>query len=373
MALKVVSPDKKRIMSSAAVIVGHTLISCLGENSSATWSALRAGEIGLQEEQISGGYVCPVGRLQGGRTTFNDLLRRSVNDAPSGWRWSGSGCAWIVCSAKGNVEALADHEGAYGLADCAGAIAREMGMKQSPICFSTACTSSLAGLVHGVRLLRSGRTSRVAVSGCDLASAFVLAGFNRIHAVSPVRCRPYDAGRKGINLATAAATVYLEWRTPRADDIYVSGAATSNDGFHISRPDPAARGLQDCIRRSLSGKIPDFICGHGTATILNDDTESVAISSSGLGLVPVFSVKGQLGHTLGACGVLETIITARCLAENTVLASVGFHTLGTTAPIHVLQQTCLRPVTSGLNLAVGFGGGNAAVLLNKAASPYPST
>lgn len=353
-------------MKPSAVITGHAAITCLGESSEGTWAALSEGEIGLQKEQIIGGYVCPVGRIKGARPTFNGLLRQTLTKAPPAWQWAAPDTAWIVCSAKGNIEALAENQEPYELSECATIIAKEIGLKRAPICFSTACTSSLAGLAHGVRLLRSGRAARVAVSGCDLASEFVMAGFNRIHAVSPERCRPYDADRRGINLATAAATLYLEWQPPQPGDIYVAGEATSNDGFHISRPDPEGGGLKDCIHRSLAGKIPDFICGHGTATILNDNTESAAIAGSGLAAVPVFSVKGQLGHTLGACGVLETIITVRCLEENTVLPSIGYNSQGTTSSINVLRQPGYAPLSSGLSLAVGFGGGNAAVLLNKA-------
>jgi 3-oxoacyl-[acyl-carrier-protein] synthase-1 len=358
-------------MNPSAVITGHAAITCLGESSEATWAALSVGEIGLQKEQIRGGYVCPVGRVKGKRSTFNGLLRQTLTKVPPAWQWTAPDTVWIVCSAKGNIEALAESQTPYGLADCATILANEIGLKRTPTCFSTACTSSLAGLAHGVRLLRAGRATRVAVSGCDLASEFVLAGFNRIHAVSPERCRPYDADRKGINLATAAATVFLEWRAPQPGEIYVAGEATSNDGFHISRPDPAGGGLKDCIERSRMGAVPDFICGHGTATILNDNTESAAIASSGLAAVPVFSVKGQLGHTLGACGVLETIITARCLEDNTVLPSVGYVTQRTTTPINVLRQPSHKPLSSGLSLAVGFGGGNAAVLLNKAGPASP--
>lgn len=359
-------------MNPAAVITSHAAVTCLGESSEATWTALSTGKVGLREERISESYVCPVGRISGGRPSFAGLLRRTLAKAPPTWRWTAPDTVWIVCSAKGNVEALAGNQDPYGLAEGAELLAREMGLKRTPICFSTACTSSLAGLAHGVRLLRAGRAARVAVSGCDLASEFVLAGFNRIHAVSPVRCQPYDAARRGINLATAAATVFLEWRSPRPGEVYVAGEATSNDGFHISRPDPNGGGLKDCIHRSLSGTVPDFICGHGTATILNDDTESAAIAGSGLAAVPVFSVKGQLGHTLGACGVLETIITVRCLEENTVLPSAGYQSPGTTAAINVLRQPRHKPLSFGLNLAVGFGGGNAAVLLNKVAPTSPS-
>jgi len=148
--------------------------------------------------------------------------------------------------------------------------------------------------------------------------------------------------------------------------VYISGEATSNDGFHISRPAPDGAGLSDCIRRSCEERTPDFICGHGTATILNDNMESEAIARSGFATIPLFSIKGQIGHTLGACGVLETIITAKCLQENTILQSCGFNSPGTSATINVAQQVTKVPLRTALNLSVGFGGGNAAVHLTKA-------
>ncbi|MBC6996642.1 beta-ketoacyl synthase N-terminal-like domain-containing protein [Neolewinella lacunae] len=357
-------------MSAAAVITGHAALSCLGDSSAAIWTALRQGKIGLQAEETAEGIHCPVGRVsetgQGGEPEFTELLRRTLENPPPNWRWSDPQTTWILGSAKGNVAALQKGRGDYPLSASAQTVANTLGLVQPPICISTACTSGLAGIIHAERLLRSGKYRRVAVSGCDLASDFVLSGFNRIQAVSTTFCRPYDADRNGINLASAAATVYLEWRTPQAGEISIVGGATSNDGYHISRPSPEGTALQDCIRRSCGDQVPDFICGHGTATVLNDNTESEAIFSSGLAAVPTFSVKGQLGHTLGACGVLETIITQQCMEENTILASVGFARPGTTAAVNISRNIELKPIRNALNIAVGFGGGNAAILLRKA-------
>lgn len=357
-------------MSSAAVITGYTALSCLGTSSETTWNALCEGRIGLREEQVPGGYVCPVGRIpeasSPSRSGFLPLLRRTLQKPPAGWQWTDQETGWILCSAKGNIDTLARGKGPYSLADAAQSIATELRLKRAPTSISTACTSSLAGIILAVRMLKSGRYSRVAISGCDLASNFVLSGFNRIKAISPEVCKPYDANRKGINLATAAATVFLEWRSPSSGEICVRGEATSNDGFHISRPASDGAGLSDCILRSCSGSTPDFICGHGTATKLNDDMESEAIARSGMASIPMFSVKGQLGHTLGACGVLETIITAQCLKENRILPSVGFAKTGTSAKINVSQKVKYSSLRTALNLAVGFGGGNAAILLAKA-------
>ncbi|MEM9258505.1 MAG: beta-ketoacyl synthase N-terminal-like domain-containing protein [Bacteroidota bacterium] len=353
---------------SAAVITAYEAQCCLGSSVEETWRSLRQGRVGLRPERVAGNYTCPVGRIPttAQEPPFSSLVHQTLQTSPLNWEWASSRTAWILCSAKGNVNALASGTGAYSLSETANTLAQELGMAQSPTNISTACTSSLAGIVLALRLLKGGRYDKIAVTGCDLASDFVLSGFNRIKAISSAPCRPYDATRNGINLATAAASIFLEWRKPRIGEVAVVEGNTSNDGFHISRPIPDGAGLASCIQRTCQEYVPDFICGHGTATILNDNMESEAIARSGMTSVPVFSIKGQLGHTLGACGVLETIITTRCLQEDVILPSVGFSTPGTTATINVAKQLTKKPLTSALNLAVGFGGGNAAILLNQA-------
>ncbi len=357
-------------MKKVAVISDHMAISCLGTSTAANWESLLTGQVGLREEKVLGGYTCPVGRIPGKRfspeSEFIDLIQETLKKPPVDWKWPCQRTGWILCSAKGNITALGRNNGAYSLADNAHTIASRLGLQHAPVCISTACTSSLAGVVLAVRMMKSGRYDRVAITGCDLASDFVLNGFNRLKAVSPTVCRPYDADRKGINLATAAATVFLEWRSPLPNEVYVTGEATSNDGFHISRPVPNGAGLSDCIRRSCGDEMPDFICGHGTATLLNDNMESEAVARSGMASIPLFSVKGQLGHTLGASGVLETIITTKCLQENTILASCGYDAAGTSAAINVSQQVQKKTLRTALNLSVGFGGGNSVIHLTKA-------
>jgi len=357
-------------MKKVAVITGHSVVSCLGTSTATNWQALLEGRVGLREEQVLGGYTCPVGRIPGEGlspgTEFTDLVHRTLEELPTSWSWRSPETGWILCSAKGNITALGLSDGEYSLADTAQVIAGELGLQRMPVCISTACTSGLAGIVLATRMMKSGKCDRIAVTGCDLASDFVLNGFNRLNAVSSSVCRPYDKNRKGINLATAAATIFLEWRAPLPDEVFITGEATSNDGFHISRPDPSGSGLRDCIHRSCGARVPDFICGHGTATILNDNMESEAVASSGMADIPLFSIKGQLGHTLGASGVLETIVTTKCLEENTILASYGYEFPGTSAEINITQQIEKKPLRTALNLSVGFGGGNAVIHLTKA-------
>jgi len=184
-------------MNNTAVISGHSILTCLGTSSTATWQALLSGKVGLKKEEVLGGYHCPVGRIPGWesvqKSEFDSLIRASLFNPPNGWDWSSPLTGWIIGSAKGNISTLAKEEGAYCLAKNAQFIARDLGLQHSPICISTACTSSLAAIVLAVRMMKSGQYRQIAITGCDLASDFVLNGFNRLKAVSSEVCRPYDA------------------------------------------------------------------------------------------------------------------------------------------------------------------------------------
>lgn len=108
-----------------------------------------------------------------------------------------------------------------------------------------------------------------------------------------------------------------------------------------------------------------MICAHGTATAYNDEMESLAIEAAGLSDVPVFSLKGAYGHTLGAAGVLETLLLAEGLKRNCILPNLNFSTPGVSGRITVSTQLEHRPMQYALKTGSGFGGCNAALLLEK--------
>ncbi|MEG1555255.1 MAG: hypothetical protein RR356_00835 [Bacteroidales bacterium] len=108
-----------------------------------------------------------------------------------------------------------------------------------------------------------------------------------------------------------------------------------------------------------------FINTHGTATVYNDNMEAIAITRAQLQEVPVSSLKGYLGHTLGAAGVIETVLTAHSLVHNKLPGTHGFNTIGTPDPINVVKENSNITQPAALKTASGFGGCNATLLLSK--------
>ena len=144
--------------------------------------------------------------------------------------------------------------------------------------------------------------------------------------------------------------------------------ASANDANHISGPSRTGDGLLQAIQQTwLATDVkPDFISAHGTATPYNDEMESIAFERAGLSDVPVNSLKGHYGHTLGAAGVLETVISLMAMHEQTLIRSAGFDTMGVSGRIRVIEQTQPGTISAFLKTASGFGGCNGAALFMKA-------
>jgi 3-oxoacyl-[acyl-carrier-protein] synthase-1 len=209
------------------------------------------------------------------------------------------------------------------------------------------------------------------VAGADLITQFVLSGFQSFHAVSDTPCKPFDAGRNGITLGEAAATIVLSTvKPPSKDSIQLSGGAVSNDANHISGPSRTGQELHHAIEAAvkeagIDKASIDFISAHGTATVYNDEMEAKAITLSGLQQVPVNSLKGYYGHTLGAAGLIESVACVHSLQEDVILPTPGFEKPGTTQPLHVNDALQTGTYRHCLKTASGFGGCNAAIVLQK--------
>jgi 3-oxoacyl-[acyl-carrier-protein] synthase-1 len=173
----------------------------------------------------------------------------------------------------------------------------------------------------------------------------------------------FDAGRDGLTLGEAAATVIL---SGQHGDIELVGGAVTNDANHISGPSRTGDGLLLAIRNTLDGEeMVDLVSAHGTATVYNDEMESLALTRAGLGHVPVNSLKGYLGHTLGAAGVVESVLNVEAMKQNRIPGTLGFSQPGVSGKINVLKQAREVPVGTMLKTASGFGGCNAAALFRK--------
>lgn len=277
---------------------------------------------------------------------------------------------FVLSTTKGNVDLLENNpyepERPY-LWRTAQLITEYFDNPNTPIVVSNACISGCAAQIAAINQLRYGGYKYAVVIGAETLSKFVISGFQSFKALSPERCKPFDANRRGLNLGEAAAAIVY---TIGADEelyagtLIVQGAAINNDANHISGPSRTGEGLLRSITKANEGFDTSrlaFINAHGTATLYNDDMESIAISRAGLQDVPVNSLKGYFGHTLGAAGILETILSAHALNHGRVLPTLGTDTPGTAATVNVCLQSQATHGDSFMKLISGFGGSNAAM------------
>lgn len=284
---------------------------------------------------------------------------------------------FILSTTKGNVF-LVDENECAGYEDdriylwrSAELIAGFFGNPNHPLIVSNACISGASAMIAAQRELRSGRYDYVIVTGVDVLSKFIVTGFQSFKALSQEVCKPFDANRTGLNIGEAVATVIMAERAEKeldGGDIIMSAGAVRNDANHISGPSRTGEGSFLALQNILKGIEPDeiaFVSAHGTATLYNDEMESVALTRAGLQNVPVNSLKGYFGHTLGAAGVLESVISMRALKDGTILKTYGFETPGVTNPIHIVKETQTTTKRRFVKMLSGFGGCNVAVLYTK--------
>jgi 3-oxoacyl-[acyl-carrier-protein] synthase-1 len=365
-------------------VAADNIVSPLGMNTSHNFRALKAGKTAVDRQERPAMSDHPFyaalfdpGEFTGGSfTKFEQLLQVSITDALdiSGIRPGDKRTAFILCSTKGNAHLLDEDPNTppenIALPASAARLAKTFRLDATPIVVSNACISGLLGMITGMRLIRAGLFENAVVTGADVISRFILSGFGSFQALSPGHCKPFDKERDGINLGEGAATVVLSSRSDYNKGLRLRGGSVSNDANHISGPSRTGMELCQTIERSLldAGAAREdigFISTHGTATSYNDEMEAKAITLAGLNHVPVNSLKGYYGHTLGAAGLIESIVTMQSIREGLILPSQGFEQNGVTTPLNVVTTLLTTPLTTCLKTASGFGGCNAALVLGK--------
>ena len=299
-----------------------------------------------------------------GLTWFESLCYHSVTEAMSH-------CAidvasprtlLVVSTTKANIDNLSAPDYAtLQPAESARRIASLLGITTPPLVVCNACISGVAALVTAQRLLDCGSYDTAIVVGCDVISHFVVSGFQSLKAMSPEACRPFDIERIGLNLGEAAATMVL---TTVGGPWQIVRGAIRNDAYHISTPSPKGEGCASAIRYVTEGvdsKTLSALNAHGTATMYNDQMESVAIAAAGLSDVPMNSLKGYYGHTLGTSGLLETIVTMHSVAHGELPGTRGFSEIGVSGRVNISAQPMPVSKQSFVKVISGFGGCNAAV------------
>jgi 3-oxoacyl-[acyl-carrier-protein] synthase II len=242
---------------------------------------------------------------------------------------------------------------------------------------ANACASGTNAIGHAFSLISAGRHRRVLCGGYDAISELVFVGFDSLQASTREKIRPFDSGRTGLVLGEGAALLALEnWddavarRAPILAQI--TGYGISTDNYHLTQPHPSGIGPRQAMERALASarRTPgdvDYINAHGTATIFNDGTEGKAIAEL-FGRTPLSSTKAMMGHSLGAAGAIEAVISILALREQFMPPNINFRERDPAWDLDIVANT---PRSAALNCVIsnsfGFGGTNATIVLEKAA------
>ncbi len=349
----------------------------LGQNIEENWQQLLAGKTAILQQDV--GLIRDVFVAKMSHTT--EWLREDANHGTLLERLllkaaepilkihrPSARTALVLATTKGEIGYLAHSDPAgAALTVLARKLAQKLHVVTEPIVVSHACVSGVLAISVAKRLMQMGLYDDAIVLAGDEASEFVLSGFQAFQAMSPFPCKPFDKNRAGVSLGDAAACLYLSFE---AGPFQVTGEAAINDANHISGPSRTGEGLYQSVKRtmleaSVTAKDIDFISAHGTATPYNDEMEAIAFNRSGLGHVPLNSLKGYFGHTLGAAGLLETVVSLQAMEQRMLIPTLGFEELGTTQGLRVVRELKSAPIQKLLKTASGFGGSNAAILIEK--------
>ena len=355
------------------VCMGESILSPLGATPAENFAAVCRGESALQRyEGMFGVHEPFVASLMDrdrwtvpGRTFFDSIVveaaRRAVEAA--GIDPASPRTAFILSTIKGNIEFIDTQD--VTLAASARRLADAFGNPNPAVVVSNACISGLAALLQGRRMLLSGGYDHVVVVGAEVQSRFIVTGFQSLKALSEAPCKPFDAARDGLNLGEAAAAVVLGFGEEGWE--LVDGAVR-NDANHISGPSRTGEGSFKALRYVLKQTRPEelaFVNVHGTSTLYNDEMEAIAIDRAGLLNVPVNALKGTFGHTMGAAGILESILSMHAVDAGLVLPTRGFSERGVSRPVRVSAAAGQTDKRAFVKLLSGFGGVNGALLFRK--------
>lgn len=253
-------------------------------------------------------------------------------------------------------------------------VAHCTGLEGPQLTISTACASSARVFASAARWLQAGFVDAVLVGGVDSLCHSVLAGFQSLELTAPSPCRPFDAEREGINIGEAVgfALVTRAEHAPEAD-MRLAGYGESSDAFHMSQPPPHGEGAQRSMRAALDragleGAELGYVNLHGTASQANDAAEADALAALLPETVFASSTKGWTGHTLGAAGILETVITLQALRRERLPGTLNLenHDAQLAFPIRTDNTEWVKqPLRYAMTNSFGFGGNNCSLVFER--------
>ena len=367
-------------------ILSTNITSPLGLTTKENYAAVKRGETGLIElDDCLGvpGHFC-VGILSDGQreclrveglTWFESLVFHSVKDAldHASVDVSSPRTAFILGTSTASIEELGDAPEKDGNFAAPGVSARRvaarLGFTSIPITVSNACISGGAAQMLADRLIVAGFYDTAVVCGADALSPFVLAGFDSFKSMSPTECRPFDIERIGLNIGECAATIIVTKEPQDSTDGWrIVDGCLNNDAYHVSAPIPSGDGLCRTILNVLTPELKSSLAcvtAHGTATMFNDQMESKAIENAGLSDFPTTAYKSYFGHTFGASGVVEAIITMCSLDEGIILPIRGFEEIGVSSRINICDSILHTDKNTFIKTQSGFGSCNGTIAYSK--------
>ncbi len=385
-------------------ITARVAVTCLGRGREAHVAAMRHGRSGLTECDVPGVDVpCHVGRVANiedepfpaGLAAYDNRATRlavaalasegfHAEIAAARERWGASRVGIVLGTSTSGIERLEQvyraraggapldrrysmrhHNDYHAITSF---LIEHLGLEGPGYTVSTACSSSAKAIVDGMQLIRAGLCDAVLVGGVDSLCLTSLYGFDALELVSRGPCRPFDAGRDGLSIGEGAAFLLLERDRPGPR---VSGHGESSDAVSMSTPPEDGAGAAAAMRQALgrsrleAGDV-DLVKLHGTATPANDSAEAAAVASVFGPSVRAASLKGLIGHTLGAAGAVEAVMCLDAMEAGFLPASAGLGMPDPAVAIRVLGQSEPRAARHALCNAFGFGGSNCALVLSRA-------
>ncbi|MGG7662005.1 beta-ketoacyl synthase N-terminal-like domain-containing protein [Dyadobacter sp. BHUBP1] len=354
-------------------IGAEVIVSPLGETAEDNWEALRENRSGIALVPAAGfnNEDIHLSRIAGlnGPLRFQQLVIKALTQLKE--RIDASILASdrtlvLISSTKGAL----DDNLQDPFSETNAAVKQHFGLFHMPIVISNACISGVLALNVAGNMVEARQYDHVIVVGCDVASDFVLYGFQSLFAVSDKPCAPFDAARNGITLgegcgaALVSGTKSVFNNTP----LELLTGTSANDANHISGPSRTGEGLVRSVSRTMlkhgTGiEEIDFVCAHGTGTVFNDEMEAIAFDRLALSDKPLNSLKGYFGHTLGAAGVIETAVCMQMMRNGILIKSLGYRDAGTSMPLNIILENEPKKLRTVLKTASGFGGGNASLMI----------
>lgn len=277
--------------------------------------------------------------------------------------------AFRTINPNGSFAGSLNYSGSHSISSLASFVRELLGIEGPSFIISTACSSSAKVFAAAHRYIDLGLIDAAIVGGVDTLCLTTLSGFNSLQLTSKYPCKPYDAARDGISIGEAAAfcVVSNHRGQDKPHSIELIGYGESSDAYHMSSPHPEGLGAQFAMRSALrSASIDteciDYINLHGTATPSNDKAEGYAVNAVFGSKTPCSSTKGITGHTLGAAGAVEAVVSFLALESQIIPGSVGTAQLDPMLDLNYQLGSNSSPITTVLSNSFGFGGSNCSLV-----------